>query len=555
MANLLKHLKTLYEQELYSNLSRTCNLLLTVAEQKPDYLPILVKFQIVVYYADSLYNTQFYSQADNNYRQALQIKKIINNKSRNSNNKIIENQKDISSEVDIKYKIHLCCLALKQRKAAADILQSIPARQRTPKINMALGNIYKEVGMERSAITCFKDVIRECPLALDAIETLLKLGTSGVEVNSLIMVVSSDLPWLSSWIKAQAQFHAREYTTAIQTYKSMDVHGLLKDNSSLLVNMGYCYHYMHDDSKAIAILQKAIRLDPNLTFGRAFLSTLLAVSGNKEHQYTLENLAPSSDAHLWSVEQWIILGNLMYFLKKYEKAVYFAQQAWLMENSKNIEASLLKANSLVQLKKYSDAAIHASEAMQICPYRFDSYKCLVECYINMNRLKEAETVAMTACKEFNYTPQAYCLQAQCLLKESMPNGKNIRRILEKAVTQDKEGTSEALSMLVEFLEMELQHEHAVKILLKALETQKPTSKHYQLLGDCYVYLQNTDEAFKAYTTALKLDPYNQKASDGLGNIGGNTSNPSYSSRKMANSDNEGDAESDTDVWPGSSPNY
>lgn len=115
-------------------------------------------------------------QAENLYRQSLQMRKIIINKSKNSNNKVIENQSDIASDVDIKYKIHCCCLALKQKKAAGDILQTIAARQRTPRINMALGNLYKEVGMERSAITCFKEVLRECPLAMEAMENLLKLG-------------------------------------------------------------------------------------------------------------------------------------------------------------------------------------------------------------------------------------------------------------------------------------------------------------------------------------------------------------------------------------------
>lgn len=70
------------------------------------------------------------------------------------------------------------------------------------------------------------------------------------------MEVSSDLTWMSSWIKAQAQFQARDYSTAIQTYKSMDIYGLLKDNTSLLVNMGYCYHFMQENNKAIAVLQK-----------------------------------------------------------------------------------------------------------------------------------------------------------------------------------------------------------------------------------------------------------------------------------------------------------
>ncbi|XP_076266881.1 anaphase-promoting complex subunit 7 [Rhynchophorus ferrugineus] len=552
MTNLLKHIKTLYDQELYSNINRACNLIFTVGEQRPDYLPVSIKFQITVYYADSLYNTQQYSQAENQYRQALQLKKVIS-KSR-TGNKINDNPKDVLSEVDIKYKIHLCCLALKQRKGAADVLQSIPVRQRTPKIYMALGNIYKEVGMERSAITCFKEVLRECPLALEAVEILLKLGVSGVEVNSLTVEVSSDLTWMSSWIKAQAQFQARDYCTAIQTYKSMDIYGLLKDNTSLLVNMGYCYYLMQESSKAIAVLQKAVRLDPNLPSGKSFLSTLLATSGNREYQSALENLVPTTDTHMWSIDHWIILGNLMYFLKKYEKAVYFAQQATLLDSNRNIEACLLKANALTRLEKYNDAAIQATEAVQMCPYRFDTYRCLVDCYINMNRLREAESVALTACTEFNYNAQSYCLHAQCLLKDPMPNIKNIKRILEKAVSQDKTGSTNALSMLMELLEKEQQYDQALKVILKAMETQKPSSKLYQLLGDCYINVQNDEDAFKCYTTALKLDPNNQRATDGLYNIGRNGNLTPYNSRRT-NSDQEGDPESDTDVWPISSPSY
>lgn len=43
---------------------------------------------------------------------------------------------------------------------AIQTLQSIPARQRTPKINMALANLYRLSGNERSAITAYKEVLR-----------------------------------------------------------------------------------------------------------------------------------------------------------------------------------------------------------------------------------------------------------------------------------------------------------------------------------------------------------------------------------------------------------
>ena len=40
------------------------------------------------------------------------------------------------------------------------MLQSIPAKQRTARINMALGKLYLENGMERAAVTSFKEVLR-----------------------------------------------------------------------------------------------------------------------------------------------------------------------------------------------------------------------------------------------------------------------------------------------------------------------------------------------------------------------------------------------------------
>lgn len=91
---------------------------------------------------------------------------------------------------------------------AISTLQSIAARQRSAKINMALAKLYHQSGMERSAVTFYKEVLRvsgfffsmtkkneflrevvfqECPMALEASEGLLKLGVKSTEVNSLVM--------------------------------------------------------------------------------------------------------------------------------------------------------------------------------------------------------------------------------------------------------------------------------------------------------------------------------------------------------------------------------
>lgn len=101
----------------------------------------------------------------------------------------------LPSEIEVKYKIAECYTILKLDKDAIAVLEGIPSRQRTPKvqslkyepfffknkackriltslrvqINMMLANLYKKAGQERSAVTSYKEVLRQCPLALDAI--------------------------------------------------------------------------------------------------------------------------------------------------------------------------------------------------------------------------------------------------------------------------------------------------------------------------------------------------------------------------------------------------
>lgn len=58
-------------------------------------------------------------------------------------------------------------------------------------INMMLANLYKKAGQERSSVTSYKEVLRQCPLALDAIlgECLHSGSTAVLSVNVLITLL------------------------------------------------------------------------------------------------------------------------------------------------------------------------------------------------------------------------------------------------------------------------------------------------------------------------------------------------------------------------------
>lgn len=59
-------------------------------------------------------------------------------------------------------------------------------------INMMLANLYRKAGQERSAVTSYKEVLRQCPLALDAI-----IGThshSGTSIQPTTLNLLKDFP-------------------------------------------------------------------------------------------------------------------------------------------------------------------------------------------------------------------------------------------------------------------------------------------------------------------------------------------------------------------------
>lgn len=143
----------------------------------------------------------------------------------------------------------------------------------------------------------------------------------------------------------------------------------------------------------------------------------------------------------------------------------------------------------------------------------------------------------------------------------MSSSKAVKKILEKAVGQDSNFEAQAVYVLVEVLEQEQQYDQARQFLIKQIE-QHPSSRLHQLLGDCYFNLQKDDDAFHHYNVALKLDPNNQRATEGLNCIGRNLSlnkressyytcvgETSYTSPGTSASEDDIFVQNDTDSWP------
>lgn len=88
----------------------------------------------------------------------------------------------------MKFRVAKCLVEVQQYKEASLLLQAVPIKQRSAKMNMLLTKIQQgESGTDKNLIANYKEVLRKCPLAFECIDGLINLGVKGTEVNSLIL--------------------------------------------------------------------------------------------------------------------------------------------------------------------------------------------------------------------------------------------------------------------------------------------------------------------------------------------------------------------------------
>jgi anaphase-promoting complex subunit 7 len=95
--------------------------------------------------------------------------------------------------LQVKYKIGLCHLAVHDTRSALSevllysnpLIEGIPSKAKTLRINMTLAKLYRMTGYDRAATAAYKECLRQCPYVLEAIVALAELGTTPKEIHSL----------------------------------------------------------------------------------------------------------------------------------------------------------------------------------------------------------------------------------------------------------------------------------------------------------------------------------------------------------------------------------
>lgn len=504
--------KVLHEAGLFSSAKLLASLLLSANDHgnqdKYDLNHMVNKHQLLVFFADCLFDDEQYKRAENVYTRAIQLRKtIIKHKPKACQ------PLGLLSEVEVKYKLSQCYLLLKDFREATTTLEGISQKQRSLKINMSLAKLYQRQGMERPAISCYKEVLRASPLALEAVIGLLSLGVPGTEVTSLISSSTSGIDWFGAWMKGQVLTTTGKHAKGALALKTLETQSL-KDNVELLCNAGEMFYNAGDYNNAKSFFQRAHSLDPCALQGMDIFAFLLS-QGGPGNSEGLEKLAKDLiQVTQLKAEPWIAMGHFCNVTNRKQRAVYFAQKAHTID-SRNVQALVLKASLLQALEKQQEALVHFREAVKLAPCNFEAQKGLVECYMAANRHKEALTVAKNAHKTMGANPRTLTLCASVMAQEPASYDK-ATSMLEKSLAQDETYT-DAACLLAEILGKKQQYDKAIALLRKHMIYDR-TPRLHQLLGDYLALTSDYQEALDHYTQALSMNPGDSKAREGIQNV-------------------------------------
>uniref|UniRef100_A0A6A7G3T2 Anaphase-promoting complex subunit 7-like n=2 Tax=Hirondellea gigas TaxID=1518452 RepID=A0A6A7G3T2_9CRUS len=520
---LYEQVKLLYKNALYKNVVDFATMVVTLSEnQGESSIPCHRRYHTMVMLGFSIQQLKQFRRAEFMLKKAmLYAKSLLKSKII----KATDVYTDGMTEIDVKLAMAECHLSLGQRNQALSVLESVAPRTRTARLNMMLGELYQQTGMERPAVTAYKEVLKECPCAVVAAEKLLELGVSGTEVVIIMMATtgadgqSSAAPeWLTAFVKGLASRCARDFNASGTTLRQLEEGSGLRNNAHLMATLGATYYLQGDERHALTILERAHALDPLSLEAVDMLGTLYYTD---KRVRDLELLAAAAvNVTETSATPWILLAYYCHLSKKSTKAIYFAHKACSLDPF-SVEGLLLKGTLLLELKKLQEAALHFKEAMQIAPSRFEPYQGLVDSYMAMHRNRDAVTVASNATKLLGQTARSLTLYASVLLKDAMNVNKG-KSVLEKAIKEEPYYLP-AVFLLCDIYSQERRWERAIELLSRQLSVQGGCRLH-ERLADLYSKQYRLDES--NYHHALAAKYANQGEVGGVCAVGGGVSSGS-----------------------------
>eukprot|EP00040_Diaphanoeca_grandis_P026466 m.148327 g.148327 ORF g.148327 m.148327 type:complete len:547 (-) comp30583_c0_seq1:35-1675(-) len=498
--SLPDHLAQLQSYGFNSSVSLLAEFMLSLPQTKDS-----TRVDTLCIYADTLFESKEFTRAKVYYQKALLQSKAT----RTSKN---------TTTADLKFKMYKCHNALGHGKEALTVLTSIPTASRTIEMNMALGALFEKHKIPSSAISCYTSVVKKCPLALEALQSLINLGE---DVDRLLAEVGgfdpSILSWLRIWIRGHQAAAQKNYRVA--TIEFVNLQRVIPESPSLLAHIAEWQWKQGYLPSAKLAFEKVRFVDPLMIDKMDVYAHVLVAQGKEVELNRLCESLLSLDKS--RVESWLALARYYQLLCENnpdeQLAIKHAKQGLLFVDKAtqitghHVELHMVKGTLLLALEDPRSASVSFREAYRTSR-DFAAYQGLVSCYIAENRLNEALNIAKEAQQSMPSNPRAITLLGVVLKRYSDGNQK-ARKLFQRALQMN----AECMDSVFALFELELEesnYEDAINLLSQHLSHSRGDYVHRRL-ADAHMLNNDVDMALKHYRLALRVNPDYEPAKEGI----------------------------------------
>jgi tetratricopeptide (TPR) repeat protein len=290
------------------------------------------------------------------------------------------------------------------------------------------------------------------------LEALLRAGQykEAAQVGQAFLKIEPNSP-LAYRAIANGYFNEKKYVQAIENFKKVDT--LEFDDYRWL---GASYKQLKKDSLAAMTWEEGLK--------DSTISTAL-------RSYYIDQVAST----------WM-------YLRSYERAAEFYQKR-IQLDSNAVGAYINYAQCMMQKERFEKAVSALKTAIAKNPKVPPAYTSLGFCYFQMKEFDSGRREFEKAIKIIDTAETKYKVD----LADSY-------RMIGLSIMVDKKSTEE---------ESKKKWEDAIAVLKKSITYKEDVAQTHLLLGQCYQNSNKKVDAIREYKRALKLDPKNKEAKNGL----------------------------------------
>mmetsp|Transcript_12330 Transcript_12330/g.19938 ORF Transcript_12330/g.19938 Transcript_12330/m.19938 type:complete len:327 (-) Transcript_12330:936-1916(-) len=322
-----------------------------------------------------------------------------------------------------------------------------------------------------------------------ALEAYIALGQLGADSRDFCP------PWLQGFAQGHAYEARGDFKEALLAFHAVE--STLSSNATLLAEIGKCLYFSSRFDEASFSFEKARSEDPALMDGMDIYANVLHDQGKLNELSRL--CSDMMEVMPRRAEPWVACALLSDLKADIGKAIAYAEKAVQMNDS-NVCAHLVRGKLL--LTSRPDEAVLSFKQAYALRRDIITSKGLVEAFLNLQRAKEAWSVAKTALVQNKTNPLALVMMGMALSRNEEVKDK-AAQYFQKALSMDPSNADAAVA-LADFLIEEGKLPEAIELLKRQLQLASRDSLCVKL-AQVYTLTKLYADAIQYYHNALRYD--------------------------------------------------